>query len=272
MTSRAPFSHQLKVGIFMALGIVVTCASILMVGGNKFLRKQVSIHAYFESVQGLNEGSVVSLSGISIGNVKDFVFIPEENKLDVVMTIDAEHIKRITEGSSIEIRTAGALGDKYIYITPGPPNAPALKPGDRLLNVNEKDIMAIISEKGTEAGKVFDIIQEIDKFTKALNDQGRTAVIMKNMAEASYDLKAAAKDSRELISQLRTEDAKKVSASMEKLDRILNKIDRGEGTLGALINDPSLHESLKSMVGASDKKKSIKSLIRSSIQKSEDGK
>jgi phospholipid/cholesterol/gamma-HCH transport system substrate-binding protein len=47
----------------------------------------------------------------------------------------------------------------------------------------------------------------------------------------------------------------------------MTKIDSGQGTIGALINDPSLHDSLKAMVGGPDRKKNMKSLIRSTIDK-----
>ncbi|MEZ0392572.1 MAG: MlaD family protein [Pseudobdellovibrionaceae bacterium] len=270
MTSRAPLSHQMKVGLFVALGAVILASSIFLVGGNQLLKTHVRLYSDFESVQGLSEGSVVSVSGITVGNVEKFIFLPEQNKLRVEMKVDAEFLSRITDGSSAEIRTQGALGDKFIYVNPGPPSNKPMKDGDQIEVVNEKDLLAVISEKGNEAGKIFDIIKELDKFSKTLNDQGRTTLILKNLAETSQDLKAAAKDSREVVAHLKSQDSKKISAAVDKLDRILTKIDRGDGTLGALINDPSLHESLKSIVGATDKKKGMKSLIRSSIEKSEE--
>jgi phospholipid/cholesterol/gamma-HCH transport system substrate-binding protein len=270
MTSKAPLSHQIKVGLFVAAGAILVSISLFLVGGEGFVKSHVILHAKFDSVQGLNEGSVVSLSGIRVGNIQKFVFLPEENKLDVWMKVEADYLSRITEGSSVEIRTQGALGDKYIYINPGPQSARPLKNGDSVEVLKANDIMAVLSEKGNEASKIFDIIKEIDKFAKNLNEENRAEKIMTNLAATTTELRIAAKDSRELISELKDQNtSNKISSSVDKLDRILSKIDRGEGTLGALINDNSLHESLKAMVGAPDKKKTIKSLIRSSIEKSE---
>lgn len=270
MTSKAPLSHQIKVGLFLAIGAIITFVSLFLVGGEGLIKSHAILHARFDSVQGLNEGSVVSLSGIRIGNIQKFVFLPEQNKLDVLMKVEADYLPRITEGSTVEIRTQGALGDKYIYINPGPTSARALKDGDVVEVLKANDIMAVLSEKGGEAGKIFDIIKEIDKFAKTLNDDNRVEKILANLSATSTEMRLAAKDSRELIAELKDQNStKKISSSVDKLDRILTKIDRGEGSLGALINDNSLHESLKAMVGAPDKKKSIKSLIRSSIEKSE---
>jgi phospholipid/cholesterol/gamma-HCH transport system substrate-binding protein len=63
--------------------------------------------------------------------------------------------------------------------------------------------------------------------------------------------------------------AEKMKDSIARLDSILTKIDRGDGTLGALINDPSIHNQLKSYLGGSQRKNNIKSLLRTSIEKEE---
>lgn len=269
MTSRPSFSHQVRVGLFVLAGTALLMFSLFLVGGDKVFAKYVSLHARFETVQGLSSGSVVSLAGIPIGNVRKFEFIPEKNQLDVEMRIDAVYLNRITEGSFVDIRTQGALGDKYIYIHPGPPDAKPFRDGDVVPNTTSPDLLAMFSEKSKDISKIFDIMDELHRFTRALNADNRSERMMKNFAETSEDLKATAKDARELISALKGQDSRKLSSAVDKLDHILTKIDRGEGTLGGLINDPSLHESLKSLVGATDKKKSIKSLIRSSIEKQE---
>jgi phospholipid/cholesterol/gamma-HCH transport system substrate-binding protein len=267
MTSRAPISHQIKVGIFLAVGIVLTCLSLFLVGGDGLIKSHVILHAQFDSVQGLNEGSLVSLSGIHVGNIKKFVFLPEQNRLDVQMTIETDYLPRISEGSTVEIRTAGALGDKYIYINPGPSAAKPMKDGASIEVLKASDIMAVLSEKGNEAEKIFDIIKEVDQFAKSLNAENRAEKIMNDLHATASELRMAAKDSREMIANLHNQNSsQKLSSSVEKLDRILTKIDRGEGTLGALINDSSLHDSIKSFLGAPDKKDSIKTLIRSSIK------
>lgn len=264
MTSKASMKHQLQVGIFLFFGLAIFLISLFTVGGEGMLSSKVILHAVFDQVQGLAPGSLVSLSGVKVGNVKQIDFVPEENKLDVHMEIDEKFLYRITQGSKVEIRTQGALGDKFIFIIPGPASATALKEGDRLDRAEATDLMGVLSEKASEAGKIFDVISEIHKFTKALNEGDRGAKMIANFSEASSDMKLTAKEVRELVVELRKD--KRLAGSVEKLDKILAKIDRGEGSLGALINDPSLHDSLKAMVGGQDRKKNFKSLIRSSLE------
>lgn len=266
MTAKASVSHQIKVGAFTIAGIVIAVFSILTVGGDGTLKSKSTFHAYFEHVQGLNEGSTISLSGIRVGNVKKFEFLTDQNKLDVLMTIDKQYLSRLTEGSTIEVRTQGALGDKFIFITPGPLNAPPLKEGSVIPVQEASDLIGMLTSKGGEASKIFEVISEVHKMTKAINAEDRLGKMMKNFSEASESLKETSKDTKELVGVLRSEKTtQKLSETVNKMDRIMAKIDRGEGTLGALINDPSLHESLKALIGGQDRKKSIKTLLRSSI-------
>ncbi len=51
-----------------------------------------------------------------------------------------------------------------------------------------------------------------------------------------------------------------------RLNSILEKMDRGEGTLGMLLNDPSLYEDLKRLVGGAERSAVVRTLIRMSAE------
>jgi phospholipid/cholesterol/gamma-HCH transport system substrate-binding protein len=55
-----------------------------------------------------------------------------------------------------------------------------------------------------------------------------------------------------------------------RLNSILAKIDTGEGTLGLLLNDPSLYEDLKQLVGGAERSTLVKTLIQMSGKKEAD--
>jgi phospholipid/cholesterol/gamma-HCH transport system substrate-binding protein len=61
--------------------------------------------------------------------------------------------------------------------------------------------------------------------------------------------------------------AAKAETSMDKFDRVMTKIDKGEGTLGALITDSSIHDQLKTMLGGSQRKSQVKDMLRHSLEK-----
>jgi phospholipid/cholesterol/gamma-HCH transport system substrate-binding protein len=262
-------STQLKVGIYLTIGLVVILGSIFFLGAdNALFTKYIRLHAHFEHVQGLATGSVVSLSGVTVGNVEAIEFLEEKNLLDVVMRVNTKYISRIRQGSQVEIRTQGALGDKFIYIIPADPRNPEIKEDEILDIAKATDLLGILSERGSETNKVFDILNELQKITHALSADNRLAKTMINLETASTSFSKASKDAQSFFEKFNAANGgDKMAHSMDRLDSILNKIDRGEGSLGLLINDPSLHNQLKSFLGGSTRKNHVKSLLRTSIEK-----
>lgn len=53
-------------------------------------------------------------------------------------------------------------------------------------------------------------------------------------------------------------------AAGARLNSILSKIDRGEGTFGLLLNDPTLYEDLKMLVGGAQRSAVVRTMIRMS--------
>ncbi len=51
-----------------------------------------------------------------------------------------------------------------------------------------------------------------------------------------------------------------------RLNSILAKVDRGEGTLGLLLNDPTLYEDLKRLIGGAERSRLVRTLIRMSSE------
>ena len=238
-------------GIFLAIGVVVVLMTILMLGGDKILfQKNAHIFVKFDQVQGLNQGAVVSLAGLPIGNVDGFDFDPATNRIRVSLRIKADQLKKLSMGTLAEIRTQGALGDKYIYIIPGKTDQDRLTDGSEIQTAKSTDIMAILIQKVNETEKVFEIIKEIHILTKTINQDNKVGRIMDNLESGSAALSKVAASAE---------------TSMAKFDRVMTKIDKGEGTLGALISDSSIHDQIKSILGGSQRKSQVKSMLLRSV-------
>lgn len=167
----------------------------------------------------------------------------------------------------VEIRTQGALGDKYIFIIPGDPKAKPLTENAVIEVAKATDILGILSERGNEAEKIFDIINEMHRFSKSLNAENRVDKILANMASATAKLDKTAGAAEKITEGL---SDGKLKNTVDRLDSVMTKLDKGQGTLGALINDSSLHDQLKSMLGGSPRKSYMKNLMRTSIEKNEE--
>lgn len=248
-------SKEIKVGIFAGLGLLAFLVSIILLGGDKvFFKSTYTLRVMFEDVQGLSRGSVVSLEGVPVGNVHAMQFVGQSKKIEVLMDIDTQFKTRITAGSVASVKTQGALGDKYIYIQSGPLAAPALADNAIVDTNNETDLLDMISKKGADFAQILEVFKEAKEFIHSMNADGRMSHLMQNLVADSDQMKDVLNETKKPLA---------------RLDSILTKIDRGDGTLGALINDPTLHARLTQMLGGNTRNKFLTPMIRESIKESE---
>lgn len=263
--------HKKRVGLFVTIGICVICTSIFFVGGSEIFKSQFYLKAQFPQIQGLTEGSIVSLSGIKVGNIESIQLLPQTSAVEVTLKIEKSFSTKITEGSLIEIRTQGALGDKYLFITPGPLDHAPIAENTILPVAPNTDIISVFSEKGDRAAVIFEILEDLHKITQALNSENHLAQLPKQTDLALRQLNSFLGEATTTLRELRggvtsADGSSKISAVVSKLDTILNRIEKGEGTLGALINDTSIHDQLKTLLGGANATQQTRSLLRNSIK------
>jgi phospholipid/cholesterol/gamma-HCH transport system substrate-binding protein len=227
----------------------------------------VNFKVKLEQVQGLFEGSIVSLSGLTVGNVKRIEFDPYEQHVVVILAVDKDYAHRITEGSMASMQTQGALGDKYVYIKPGAVKAPPMASNSYIESETETDIIDLIKKRGPDFTHFMDAAKQLNILLTAMNE----GKLVSHLSESSGELKLLLAETRQMIRDARggKEDESKLRQSVAHLSSILKKIDNGQGSLGALINDPSLHNKVLGLVGESPRNKFLKPLLRESIQPGE---
>lgn len=205
----------------------------------------------YNQVQGVFVGSVVSLSGMTVGNVDKIGFDGAEQAVIVTMSIDSDYRKRLTKGSLASIQTQGALGDKYIYIEPGPFGGEVLAENSFIEPKPEADLIELIKSRGPDFTHIMDTFKQLNILLTGINETGSLRKTLQNMSVSTEELKSVIRES------------KKTVATMSS---VMSKIDSGQGTLGAVINDPTLHNKLLQFVGDSPRNKYLKPLLRESIK------
>jgi phospholipid/cholesterol/gamma-HCH transport system substrate-binding protein len=244
--------QQMKVGIFVVIGVAVMALSILFLGQDqRIFSASFKLRVQFSQTQGISRGSIVSLSGVRAGSVEAVEFAPRSQDLIVILDIDTAYKSRFTEGAIASVRTLGALGDRFIFITPGPVDGKPLVENSFLPTDESPDFFDVVAKKGPGLANIVDVIDELNQLLKNMNHHGRSAELMSNLVTTTHELKSLSREARD---------------SMKHFSSVMTKIDRGDGTLGALVNDPSLHQSLLSFVGASPRSQFIKPVLRESIK------
>src|SRR2546430_14671322 len=112
---------ELKVGIFVFIGIVMLGVIIVLLGSKQDLfAREYPLWAEFTEVGGLKPGAPVRLAGVDVGVVDAIEFPkPGEKNLRVKMMIRTSVRSRIQTDSKASVSTQGVLGDKFISISLG---------------------------------------------------------------------------------------------------------------------------------------------------------
>lgn len=112
---------ELKVGIFVFIGLVILAAFVFSIGGIKTWTQGYEVNFIFNFVNGVKIGAPVRLSGVDVGQVKRMDFMspkePGQTKVSIRCWIKKE--VRIPLDSNVWVNTLGLLGEKYIEIMPG---------------------------------------------------------------------------------------------------------------------------------------------------------
>lgn len=111
--------HKIKLGIFVAIGIVLFVTGIYFIGETKKLFSSTfRVSAMFEDVNGLQVGNNVRFAGINVGTVESIEIITDTS-VKVDMVVDVETQKFIKKDARAIIGSDGLMGGKIMNISPG---------------------------------------------------------------------------------------------------------------------------------------------------------
>ncbi len=120
------------VGIFVALGLLILVAGILILGGQqKRFTSSIRVNAIFDDVGGLKAGNNVWFSGVKIGTVRR-VFFYGTSQVEVEMNIEEKSQQYIRKDAKATISSDGLIGNKIVLIIGGTPKVEPVEDGDVL--------------------------------------------------------------------------------------------------------------------------------------------
>ncbi len=112
---------ELKVGIFVFIGLAILVVFILSIGSFKTWTSGYEVDVSFKFVNGVKLGAPVRFAGLDTGQVKKirFDFDPVAQVTMVKVTCWLKKGVNIPSDSTVWVNTLGLLGEKYIEIIPG---------------------------------------------------------------------------------------------------------------------------------------------------------
>jgi phospholipid/cholesterol/gamma-HCH transport system substrate-binding protein len=129
---------ELKVGIFVFIGLVILVIFILLIGEFKTWSSRYRLNFVFNFANGVKIGAPVRYAGVDVGEVSGIklVFVPQEQRSKVQITCWVKNDVVIPDDSTVWVNTLGLLGEKYIEVMPGKDYTRCLKEGGILVGTD----------------------------------------------------------------------------------------------------------------------------------------
>ncbi len=248
---------SLKVGLFLiSAAAVLMWASLSGTGTSIFDSKDLFV-CYFNNVSGLLPGSPVWMSGVEVGNVKsiEFANLDSLRQVKVVCRTKTSVWAHLNKDARVQLGTIGFLGDKYVEIIPGLNGAPPIKSGGELVVIEGGGMAEMFEEGGNALSEASVTMSNLSDFLKRINQGEGTIGKMINDDELYLQMTLLLTNLTALTSDLQKNQERIISSietTAKSLNSLSEKVDKSEGTLGKIINDPQLYDNLSATTARLD--------------------
>jgi phospholipid/cholesterol/gamma-HCH transport system substrate-binding protein len=245
----------------VALGAILV--SILTLGNVEIFSRRHRFIIDFTNVEALPTKAAVKIAGVEIGKVRKVALV--DGRARVTVAIDRSI--PIYANALGRVGSTGIIGSKFIELFPGSPDAPELKSGSMIKGENERSLNEMINKlsglfetdaNGNAVDNLKETIANIRNVSRSLNvAMGNHAKEMEEIVMNIRDLTGSLKVFSAHLEEISTHSKEDVKVAIEKfrgvgekLDAMLAKINRGEGAIGALVNDEKTGKEVKEAVAS----------------------
>jgi phospholipid/cholesterol/gamma-HCH transport system substrate-binding protein len=262
MSPSKQYDNELKVGIFVSLGVGLLMAAILVLGSaENFLSSTAHYAIHLLNTDGVIVGAKVVLNGVNIGTVDKIQFDNKAHDVMISLNVSSEASDWIREDSFAEIATQGLLGDKFISISAGSMDKPKLAKNSTIQLQAGKSLSQFISQGDQLMGSLNNIASSLDRVLKSFEADNQNKKLFQGLATSAKNLAEATDRINHELG-----DGGKIKKILNNVESITEKINGGTGTLGAFINDPGLYDNAKELVGEVNRNRIVRNLVRQTLK------
>lgn len=226
-------NREVKVGLFVTGLMALLAVSIFVLGGSSnLLESRYKLNGAWADVAGLQEGAVVRLAGIDIGEVSKVQISQDLGVKQIMVELDImeKYKERIRTDSEARIDTVGVLGDKYVALTMGSVGQPVLEDGDWLTTQAALDILEYTR-------KVQDILQSTGSISHKVD-----LMLGSNQDAAQASLSESLGHMEEIIGRAKTGPGLAYTLvyddkTVKRVDNMLANLEAASGDLAAMTDE-----------------------------------
>ena len=263
--------RELRVGIFVAVGLLAVVVSLFLMTDPATLRGRYILVTSVADAGGIRKGDPVLMRGVNVGRVSDFA-MTLEGSVDISLEIDGQW--GIPKDSKTKLAGAGLFGGRNMEILQGesPEMAAA---GDTITGTGQsggviesaealgqtaEDVLAqvrkvlddpTVNSVRASAADLQGLLVQLRSIATLQRDQ--LSVLTASLNRSAEGLEAAAGSGPDVANLVARADSavtalSRTSGNLDRavgsLDVVLRRMEAGEGTLGRLSKDDSLYVNL----------------------------
>ena len=218
-------TREVKVGLFVFLAFVLLGVIVFSVSDFHSFSQGYHLRVLFNSAGGIAVGAPVRLAGVQVGEVqKVTVFVNEADaKTQAELRIWLKDFARIEEDATAFVNTTGLIGERYLEVLPGSRTA-------RLLN--DEEVL-----RGRDSVAMTEFLNTGYQVVSQLNDTIAAIHAIVSDEETRAALKGTIANSQEVTQSLKR--------LIDSTNVVMEKVARGEGTIGRLLTQDELYRDLQ---------------------------
>ncbi|WP_448517847.1 MlaD family protein [Rhodoflexus sp.] len=273
-------SSELKVGLLALIAGVILYVGFNYLKGIDFFDPTTTYYVVYDRVDGLTVSNQVQINGMSVGRVAAIKILQERSN-QLLVALDIQDDIQLGKGTIAQLSDNGLLGGKKIDLFVAFSDQ-KLKKGDTLIARRESGMTEMLMERASPVIKGLDstlvninlLIKEyqgtsvearrmITNIADAsgqakellLTNNDKISLSISNLKELSERLLETEKNIRPIIGKLNVfadslnamqlaATVNRANQTLESLQKNLQAIEQGQGTIGKLVATDSLHTNL----------------------------
>ncbi len=273
-------SKEIRIALVAILGIVIMYFGMNFLKGISLLSDDEVYYITFKDVNGLSASSPIFANGYQVGVVRgiDYDFA---NNSEIVVTFTVDDDLRIPKGSTAEIISDMMGKVKMNLLIADDISQGVVNPGDTIVGSTDAGIVGKVASIVPEVEKMLPKLDSILISVNALLSDPNITKSMSNVQQITKDLTTSTRELNTLMANLNKNvpglmdrangvldnttrltdnlasvdiDAtmSKVNQTLTNVQTLTEKLNNKQGTLGLLMNDPSLYNKLTKTVQSAD--------------------
>jgi phospholipid/cholesterol/gamma-HCH transport system substrate-binding protein len=272
------FSKEIKTALLILSGIVIFIFGFNYLKGSSLLDNEINVHTLYADVEGLVVGANVTINGLNVGKVKKIDF--DENFEKIKVSFSLRNDLTFSNQSIAQLYEAGLIGGKAIAILPDYSAARPVQDDDVLPSTIKPGLTELVNQQIaplqnklegllTSADSLFagvsnvlnyntqnnlklaleGVTQSIDNVNKLSNSLSRVVnsnekVFNSTLSHLEHTTNNLALLSFSLKQMPLASTVQHLEKTTAQIQQLVEKMEKGEGSLGKLLNEETLYNKL----------------------------